>query len=223
MSDDLRRLLLAALAALLVTLPCLWLLGELSYAAHPSHTHKFGNGVRSFLAYGFDRWRQLQLVGVYVSVTLLQELCLHHWPAARQRLIPAGGAVLALAATVTGVVLVMEHLGHVRPIRPFWLIGMCLKTTLWLVPWIAYGYIVRSVLMRLERARLAMCLGSLLVLGLATMIYSHLGGVWDGEVQAFIADAAAIPVISIIAGGFSDFISRRDDLLTGTLGLARIH
>ena len=111
-SCERRRLFLAALAASLVTLPCWWLLAESAYAAHPSYTHKFGDMVRSFFTYSHDRWRFLQIVAFVVGFTLLQEICLKRWPVTRQRLKPAAAAILALTATVGGLVLAMEGSLH---------------------------------------------------------------------------------------------------------------
>ena len=82
---------------------------------------------------------------------------------------------------------------------------------LWFAPWIACGYFVRSATMRLEAswARSGVYWGSLLSLGLITMICSWHWGVMDGEVQALLAASGALPMTSTTAGGFADLIARQ--------------
>jgi hypothetical protein len=117
-------------------------------------------------------------------------------------------AILVLAAAASAFVLAVAGPWPRQPVHFFVVI------LLWHVPWVAYGFLVRSLLVRLENrgTRAAVGLGSLLLLGILMLFCSWRWGVHDGEVQGFLAVAAAIPMVSILAGGLSDLIVRRDAL-----------
>jgi hypothetical protein len=204
---DWKRPGFVALAALLLAPPCLRLLTELAYAVHPSDTQRFGAEIRVLFTRPFNGWIWwwfLRPFAFLVCFTVLQEFCLDRWPMRRHRLFPATMVILALTALVAGTMSVMG--GLIRVILP-----VALGIGLWIAPWIAFGYLVRSSMRRLEQswARWWLGLGSVLAAGLALTAYSYRYGNRDGEVQALSAMAAALPVVLIIAGGFSDLFSTK--------------
>lgn len=192
---------LAALAALLFSFPCVCLLVELSYVAHPSYAHEFGSVVRNLLATSFDRRQAMTLIAFLACFTFFQEVCLRRWPLRRERSPAAWAAVLALTAAVVGFSIPWMDVGVGGSLSKA--ASLFLGRFFFVAPWIVYAYVVRSAMAYADHLQMRLCLyvGSVFVIIAATMACARVFGVNDGEVQSAFAFVGTIPMVSILSGG----------------------
>ncbi len=207
------RPILAAVVAFVLFVPCSSLLGELAYIAYPSDSHEFGESVSNLFVPGYYRWDSLRyslaVLAFFACFTFLQEMCLGRWPLRLRRPLPGTTAIVLLTAAVSTSWIVlafvqdMSLVSHLnRIIR-----GMPL-VFLFPAPWIAWAYLMRSLMSSAGRLRprLLIYSGSVVAVIGANVACAAAFGDNDGTGQNVFGLAAAIPMVSILAGGVVDFL-----------------